>query len=107
MIQANLFGVKEDEIIRTLGFFQPFCTAMLHGKIETRWIRKGRKPPMPLGKYLLYSTKKRCSNADLFNWCGPEILNELYTEINNDLTKQYDGYALCIGDLIKVEPLTP
>ena len=54
---SDLFG-ENNEVIRTLGFYQPYCTAMLHGKVETRWIIEGRTPPMPLGKYLLYSTKK-------------------------------------------------
>lgn len=103
----DLFGNNANEVIRTIGFYQPFCTAMLHGKIETRWVRKGRKPSMPLGKYLMYSTKKRCSNADLFNWCGTIITHQLYDVINNDDTKQYDGYALCTGTLVKVELLTP
>src|SRR3954462_2821939 len=102
----DLFG-DNVEVIRTLGFYQPFCTAMLHGKTETRWVKVGRKPSTPLGKYLLYSTKKGCSNADLFNWCGIEIINQLYAEINNDATKQLDGYAICLVDLVKVEPLTP
>lgn len=104
---TDLFGNEQKERMRTIGFFQPFCTAMLHGKVETRWVREGRKPPMPLGEYLLYSTQKRCSNSDLFNWCGPEIINDLYSKINNDETKQYDGYALCIGNLVRVELLTP
>ena len=44
--------------IRTLGFYQPFGSLMLHGKIETRWVRKGKKPPFPLGKYIFYTTQK-------------------------------------------------
>lgn len=63
MKQAQLFDFPKIETvskIRTLGFYQPFGTLMLHGKIETRWVKVGKKPPFPEGKYLFYSTQKRC-----------------------------------------------
>jgi hypothetical protein len=92
-------------MIRTLGFYQPFCSLMLYGKLETRWIRVGKKPPFPLGKYLLYSTKKRCSPEDLFNWCGTKISFHIKSRLLTERTDVLDGYALAIGDLIKVRPM--
>lgn len=93
------------ETIRTLGFFQPFGDLMLEGKTETRWVRENRKPPFPLGKYLFYSTKVPCSNVDLFQWCGPEIMHD----INNAISKNpppLNGYAIGIGELTEVKLLT-
>lgn len=91
---------------RTLGFYQPFCTLMLHGKLETRWVRKGRKPPFPLSEYRLYSTQKRCSQADLFDWCGPEIMENITTTISKDETRKLDGCGICDGTLFRVREMT-
>lgn len=97
----------ENETIRTLGFYQPFCSLMLHGKKETRWVREGRKPPFPLGKYLLYSTKKPCTPEQLLIWCGwiyegNYIAETLFT----DKTVQLNGYAIAIGELVSLRRMT-
>lgn len=69
----NLFG-ENDEVIRTLGFYQPWGSLMLHGKIETRKVIEGRKPPFLFGKYLFYITKKQITDDELYGWCGEDIV---------------------------------
>lgn len=102
---APLFGF-EKEIIRTLGFYQPFCSLMRHGKIETRWVREGKKPPFPLGKYLLYSTKEPCTDEQLDHWCGSSLYCNLTEALANDTTKELNGYAIAIGQLVNLRHMT-
>lgn len=97
----GLFG-NGDEIIRTLGFYQPFCSLMLHGKIETRWVRMGKKAPFPLGRYLLYTTKSPCTDLQLTDWCGDELTNHISAVLSEDQTLSLNGYALCVGELYYV-----
>lgn len=94
------------EKIRTLGFYQPFGSLMFHGKIETRWIRKGKKPPFPLGKYVLYTTKKDCSLDQLIEWSGPETINRIDDILYSDDHKDLNGVALGVADLVEVRLLT-
>lgn len=95
-------------IIRTLGYYQPFCSLMLppHYKDETRWVRKGKKPPFPIGSYVFYSTKKPCTNLQLFEWCGPEIMLSITNELKNEDTQGLNGYVIGGGDLAEVSPMT-
>ncbi len=102
----NLFGEKEQSRIRTLGFYQPFGSLMLYGKIETRWIMEDRKPPFPLGRYLFYTTQKNCDNPTLFDWCGAEIMKSISDTLGDDSTKDLNGYAIGIGDLVSTRLLT-
>lgn len=107
-MNVDLFGnlnTSEPAPIRTLGLYQPFASLMLHGKIETRWVLEGRKPPFPLGKYLFYSTKKSCSNEQLFDWCGNEMYDYILKVLKNEDTKRLHGFALAIGDLVRVREL--
>lgn len=99
----DLFG-KESEVIRTLGFYQPFGSLMLHGKIETRWVRVGKKPPFPLGKYLLYTTQKRCDDETLLKWCGRDLWFDVINTLKGDPTKtiDLDKTAIAIGELVKI-----
>lgn len=94
------------EVIRTLGFYQPFASLMFHGKVETRWVKKGKKPPFPLGKYLFYTTQSECSSFTLFDWCGPGVTLSIDHLLLEDETRKLNGYALGTGELIKVAPLT-
>ncbi len=91
--------------IRTLGFYQPFGTLMLHDKIETRWIRRFRSPPFPLGKYLFYTTQKYCDDATLLEWCGDEIMMSIAKEVLDDETRILSGYAIAVGELCEVKML--
>jgi hypothetical protein len=97
----DLFG-QNNEVIRTIGFYQPFCSLMLHGKVETRWVRKGKFAPFPLGIYLGYSTKRGCSSETLEDWCGEEILNLIDYTLCNDNTQHLHGMGLWVGKLIKI-----
>lgn len=103
----DLFGNEnKEEVIRTLGFYPPFGCLMEHGKVETRWVRKGKKPPFPLGKYVFYTTGKSCSAFTLFEWCGVEIMLTIAdTLINND-RKHLTKVILSHGELVEVRLLT-
>ncbi len=91
--------------IRTLGFYQPFGSLMLYDKIETRWVRENKKPPFPLGKYLFYTTKKPCDEKTMLEWCGPKMYKEILELMEGERTWPLNGYAIGIGDLIKIKPL--
>lgn len=95
------------EKVRTLGFYQPFCSLMIHGKIETRWVREGKKPPFPLGKYLFYSTAKSCDQSTLFDWCGADIMLNISQTLESDDTRNLNSTALATGVLKEVRPLVP
>jgi hypothetical protein len=101
----DLFGNQKESKIRTLGFYQPFGSLMFHGKIETRWVRKGKKPPFPLGKYLFYTTQVPCSQASLFNWCGVEIMANITDALIFDETRGLNQCAIGIGTLSEVKLL--
>lgn len=103
----NLFGEHKPEIIRTLGLYQPFASLMRppYYKKETRWVRKGKQPPFPKGRYLLYSTQKQCKREDLFEWCGPALLLVIKDTLINEPTKDLNGYALAIADLKEPHPM--
>lgn len=95
------------ETIRTLGFYQPFGTLMLYGKLETRWIRSGKKPPYPLGKYLIYTTKKGAGDL-VFDWCTSaniERMNNNLPGAKSDDTRMLYGYAIAIGELTLVRKM--
>lgn len=93
------------DIIRSLGFYQPFGSLMLHGKIETRWCREGRKPPFPLGNYLLYTTLKSCDEQTLVRWCGKQIMYNIFETLKNEPTKTKEGYAIAIATLKHVSSM--
>jgi hypothetical protein len=105
--------------IRTLGLYQPFASLMLHGKIETRWVPVGKKPPFPLGEYLIYATQKCYSFAqglDLMGDQQSQALNIFKTEfdlgekgtINPTTRRLITGHAICIGNLVSIiDPILP
>ncbi len=94
---ADLFG---NEVIRTLGLYQPYAQLMLHGKIESRWIKMGKKPPFPLGRYLLYATKKSYSIPE-FNHIAGKYADDARQTLKGD--QIFNGYAIGIGKLVKVQ----
>ena len=99
---SDLFGnptVTPKEPIRTLGLWQPFASLMLHGKVETRKVRKGKKPPFPNGKYLLYSTLKATPEATLHEWCSPEQLDNIKGLLRFEDTRDLCGFALLVAEL--------
>lgn len=100
----NLFNEPSPEIIRTIGFYQPYCSLMLHGKIETRWVRAGKKAPFPLSKYIGYSTKKAATRDQILEWSGEYISMRIKQTLANSGSADLNGYALWQGDLVKVAP---
>lgn len=103
-MQTSLFETSEK--IRTLGFYEPFGSLMLHNKVETRWVRKGKKPPFPLSKYLFYTTQQPCSNKDVFDWCGLEIMLSISETLGTNKKSELNGFAIAVGELVEVRPLT-
>lgn len=93
------------DVIRTLALYQPFATLMLHGKIETRWIRHNRKPPFPLGKYLIYAAKRKYSLDALKSICHDQyraVIDIACKDESSDIT----GMAICTCDLVEIiDPL--
>lgn len=73
MTDADIIQLLDcDQQIRTLGFYQPYAGLMFSAnKIETRWVRKGKRPPFPLGWYALYSTKKAFQDHEVKFIAGP------------------------------------
>lgn len=94
------------EKIRTLGFYQPYGSLMIHGKKETRWVRIGKKPPFPLGKYLIYTTQNPATKEQLLDWSGALITGEIKMLLSDEETKGYNQYAIAIGELTGVSKLT-
>jgi|SRR5690242_2983028 len=86
--------------IRTLGLYQPYASLMLHGKIETRWVKKGKKPPFPIGTYLIYSCKKKYNDQQLQFVAGIENFYEIKRLLGGSWTP--DGHAICVGELVRV-----
>ncbi len=108
----DLFGNNDsnsNQKIRTLGFYQPFSSLMLppYDKIETRWVRKGKKPPFPLGKYLFYTTLKPCDNPTLIEWSGADVVDNIIHMFRDEPTKSLYGYAIGIADLVEIKLLAP
>ncbi len=83
-------------VIRTIGLYQPFGSLMLpeYGKVETRWIREGRKPPFPEGEYLIYTTKKPVDIPTMIEWCGVQEVSRINELLLNEPTIHYNGYAI-------------
>ncbi len=103
-VSVQYKAFSETQTIRTLGLYQPYAGLMLHGKIETRWVRNDRKPPFPLGKYLLYSTLRGYAVKELYSVAGDQTQRILSMmgdpKIASDFTLL--GHALCIGDLTHI-----
>lgn len=95
---ADLFGNVK---VRTLGLYQPYASLMLHGKIETRWVRRGKKPPFPLGLYFLYATARPYTMEEFMT------LSKCYNsyaegKLNDEPTRSMNGYGLCIAELVEL-----
>lgn len=91
--------------IHTIGLYQPFASLMLHGKIETRWVKKGRKPPFPLGKYLVYSTANRYGLGDIFMISGSKQYDRMNEVLKGDETVVLTRHAICLIDLVELRQM--
>jgi hypothetical protein len=99
----------KDDKIRSIGLYQPFGSLMLpeYNKLETRWVREGRVPSFPLGKYLIYTTKRGCNMEQMYDWCGEEGAKLMFTTMENESTVHYNGYALGVAELVDKWVLKP
>jgi len=89
------------EKVRSLGLYQPYAGLMAHGKIETRWVRKGRKVPFPKGKYLLYATLKKYSVQEVSQISGNEY-GRIFGLVSQDPESfLLTGHAMFLADLVK------
>lgn len=108
-----------DQKIRTLGLYQPFATLMLYGKVETRWVSTGKKPPFPLGRYLIYSTIQCYDYFEALGMMTDDQSEDAQDCFRKELqvsggtidpvSKDFiTGHAICIGDLIDIiDPILP
>lgn len=109
MKQQSIFGddsTLEQPVIRTLGLWQPFASMILHGKTETRKVRKGMKPPFPHGIYLIYSTQKVTPPTDLTHWCTAEQQDLIFQTLRDEPTAELRGYALAIMEVKGLAKMT-
>lgn len=100
--QAELFDRAETIIkpLTALVWRQPFATAMLHGKVETRrWSTKYRGP------VLIVAGKGEYSMDQLDNLFDFQVAAEEYDKICADDTFNVRGHAIAVGVLSDVRPL--
>lgn len=84
--------------------YQPFCSLMItKDKLETRWVLNGKKPPFPLGKYMIYACKKMLKPEEVARISGP-YLEE--SEWAGDIRYAYTGMPMFIADLVLVRDMT-
>lgn len=98
----DLFG-NQNDVIRSLGLFQPYCSLMwTHDKLETRWVLRGKKPPFPKGKYMIYACKRAYTVPEVQSISG----NYLDTAIwDHNLQYMLTGMPLLIADLVSVRDM--
>lgn len=107
-----MIELSKTTVIRTLGLYQPFAGLMLHGKVETRWIRNGRKPPFPFGPYLIYATKKTywidqlCDHPE--GMCTRTQVDAIKHLMTIDEDAFLEGRALMVCNLVSIiDPVRP
>lgn len=87
--------------LHSLAWRQPFGTAMLHGKIETRRYHTNVRGPV-----LIYTTKKRYEISEIESICGNrDAVNVLMIIHATDPTHDLNGYAIAIGNLVDSLPM--
>lgn len=91
----------ENEIVRALWMNNPFAHLMLHGKIETR-----KRPTNVRGLVLLCSCQKEYTQQQVWDISGYQQ-GERIKEALWDLGQPWNGYAICIGNLVDCRPMTP
>lgn len=97
---TDLFG---NERMLALSWKQPFGTAMLIGKVETRvWITKYR------GRVLICTSKAAYNEESVRRICGNDLFVKMLMAIQNAPdTVDLDGYAIAVGDLIDCREMRP
>lgn len=94
--------------IRTLGLYQPYANLMLPpaNKVETRWVKKGRKAGFPLGVYLIYSCRKAFTEEQFLAIAGDTNAISAMTYLDDDGRPLLAGYALGMGLLKELKIAT-
>jgi hypothetical protein len=93
--------------IRTLGLYQPYAGLMLHGKIETRWVRMGKTPPFPLGDYVIYSTQKAYKHEEFKEIVGSQYNRAYDLIICGGSEFHITGHIIAKGTLYAIERMVP
>ena len=89
-------------IVRSLCWYQPFASLMLHGKIETRMWKNNS---YVRGKILICSTNIPFNDFDLFNLVGKNKLSRIIDTLKKDPSRKLNGYAIAIGDYVNFRPM--
>lgn len=104
----SLLALKNKKIdlsqpVRALSWKEPFASAMIIGKIETRtWDTKYR------GLVLICASQKKYSEGDIIAISGEVQSQRLLVDfINNKRIIENPGKAIAIGRLIDSRPMTP
>jgi hypothetical protein len=96
----DLFGYTQ---MLALSWKQPFGTAMLLDKVETRtWDTKYR------GKVLICTSKMPYKEAEVKSICGEAQFERLANALKMaPETLPLDGFAIAVGDLVSSKPMQP
>lgn len=91
----------ENNKMLALSWKQPFGTAMLHGKIETRsWNTNYRGP------VLICTSKRRYEWEAVKRISGEDLLDQMIGSMNSLTgTADMNGYAIAVGNLIDCRPM--
>lgn len=96
----DLFG---REPILALSWRQPFGSAMLIGKQETRVWQTGYR-----GKVLICTSKLPYPEGSAREICGEENFIRMCKALGNQPdTLDFDGYAIAVGDLVNCRRMKP
>jgi len=91
-----------DEIVRALSWKEPFASAMLIGKIETRtWDTKYR------GLVLICASQKKYTEGEIIEISGQHQAQRVLNLINTKRIIERPGKAIAIARLIDSRPMTP
>jgi len=101
-MQQELFALEGKEKILALSWKQPFASAMLFGKIETRtWATPYR------GWVLICTSKQPYNQETVESICGERLFIKMCQAMNKDTsTLDLNGYAIAIGKLVDCRPMT-
>jgi len=101
VLVAGSFPV--DQKLLALSWKQPFATAMLYGKIETRtWNTNVR------GWVLICTSLKAYSEDIEHKLCGTDLYYKMLSAMNRDSgTLDLNGYGIAIGKLVDSRKMKP
>lgn len=101
MLAAGSFPI--DQKLLALSWKQPFATAMLYGKIETRtWNTNVR------GWVLICTSLKAYSEDIEHKLCGTDLYYKMLRAMNKDSgTLDLNGYGIAIGRLVDSRKMKP